>query len=238
MQEQDTKKTDDDYSDRKVTTRTLRCVRLVLLFGSLFVTVFLIKVAAFTSSFWSWGGSSDAASEKAAMRRGTGIGSGSISGGSTSDSITAAESALIKEYSPLVYAKRESFSNSAVISKKGDDDDDDAVESFQDALRRAVAIEGDSSKFAGDCSCTNPHATKQCCQRRVYRSHKMGVILTNSLLWEFRDQLEFLSSQPTDYQCYVQQRPPDADFRIVLVIRDLVNSLVSGYLYHKDGKGA
>ena len=93
-------------------------------------------------------------------------------------------------------------------------------------------------KLRGDCSCRNPTSMKECCQRILFRRHKMGHVLTNTLLIDYEPQIQLdprreLNNDPQQH--LTPFYPTNKDYRIVILWRDMYSSLVSGYLYHKTG---
>jgi len=77
---------------------------------------------------------------------------------------------------------------------------------------------------------------KKCCVRRVGRYHKMGMILLRGLFGNKNHNYtrqEYIGLSPPNYLDPKQQFLFRADFRIALVARNIYQSLISGYLYHK-----
>lgn len=102
---------------------------------------------------------------------------------------------------------------------------------------------------SGDCSCFNPHASPQCCERTVRRSHRMGFGLTQELFLQQKIQSNTASSSSSSlYQAqnikvvkFFRSAPPHpktgaSDYRDVIFVRNIYDSLVSGYLYHRTGR--
>jgi len=89
------------------------------------------------------------------------------------------------------------------------------------------------------CSCQNPQATPQCCKRVVQRGHKMGHILLSQIFSQFKDDIRLRVLKPKANQYleddYVVELPKE-DFRHILVMRNIYDSLVSGYQYHRSGR--
>jgi len=89
-------------------------------------------------------------------------------------------------------------------------------------------------KFAGECSCENPNASLECCQRTFRRSHKFGCVATMNLLDQYGKGSNFkLAAEPKFFNYNVKL--PDSDYRDVIVLRDLWSGILSGYLYHFKG---
>jgi len=87
-------------------------------------------------------------------------------------------------------------------------------------------------QFSGDCSCENPGSTWECCRRTFRRSHKFGCVATRDLLHQY-EPLYRLAAEPGQFT--YADRLPDADYRDVLVLRNLYSAIVSGYAYHYKG---
>lgn len=96
------------------------------------------------------------------------------------------------------------------------------------------------------CSC-EVNATKSklsplCCQRRVFSGHKMGTFLQMSLEDKFKEH----SIEKADFDEFPNGRDipyikdhllqPVIDYRDVIILRNIYDSLISGYLYHKSGR--
>lgn len=99
-------------------------------------------------------------------------------------------------------------------------------------------------KLTGECSCQNPKSNfKKCCKRRILRTHKMGCVMTKDL-FDAYDGSSSSQSQAggqirrvTEPHSYTYTKGlPRQDFRDVLVLRNLYDAIVSGYLYHIDGR--
>jgi len=106
---------------------------------------------------------------------------------------------------------------------------------------------------SGECSCRNPqNSDPQCCIRFMRRNHKFGFELVSSLLYPKKNQnahgfvrspdgMTLLgpnvttNSNPGSGNYLSDQRfsSADADFRAVMVIRNIYRACVSGYLYHR-----
>jgi len=92
----------------------------------------------------------------------------------------------------------------------------------------------ENRNFSGDCSCRNPRSSSaQCCSRVLRRTHKMGSVMSTFL---FRSFPEIGTVWDPAYYNYTTSLPT-TDYRDVLLIRNLFDSLVSGYLFHKDFQG-
>ena len=94
----------------------------------------------------------------------------------------------------------------------------------------------DKSGDSSDCSCLNPQAAFECCQRVVHSWHRMGFDYTRNLFrtkaLEPQQHLSILFSKGK-----VRERlGTTADYREVIVGRDVYDAIVSGYLYHKSGR--
>ena len=82
-----------------------------------------------------------------------------------------------------------------------------------------------------------------CCQRRIFVGHKMGTFLIQSdeerLKQEYgierADFDEFPSGRDVPFT-KDHLLEPRIDFRDVMIIRNIYDSIISGYLYHKEGK--
>ncbi|GKY99790.1 hypothetical protein MPSEU_000932800 [Mayamaea pseudoterrestris] len=84
------------------------------------------------------------------------------------------------------------------------------------------------------CSCENSDAPWDCCQRTIRSSHKMGYTLTRDLMRKIKlpssSLLNILVTQRKRWEL------PATDHRDVVVVRDVYDALVSGYLYHQSGR--
>ena len=117
-------------------------------------------------------------------------------------------------------------------------------------LRDAISRELDSSSRATkqqQCSCKNRGATtnqQSCCERCIFWSHKQGAALVKDLFGEYTSSsaniqlADFEGNTGTwiDWANRHILRNTNIDYRDVLVLRNLKDSLLSGYLYHKSGK--
>ena len=99
------------------------------------------------------------------------------------------------------------------------------------------------------CSCHNAGIIRQstqqsklsplCCQRRVFSGHKMGTFLQMSL----EGKLKEYSIEKADFDEFPNGRDipyikdhllqPVIDYRDVMILRNIYDSIISGYLYHK-----
>jgi len=90
-----------------------------------------------------------------------------------------------------------------------------------------------------DCSCIierhNKNHRRSCCDRKIIRVHKMGYALIAELFGA--DKGISVASLPdrVDIQFYENASRDVADYRYVIVTRNLYDALISGYLYHKMG---
>jgi len=96
------------------------------------------------------------------------------------------------------------------------------------------------------CSCLSPDSKSNCCLRRIERFHKMGWALIKELFDRKKmkkkgfgggENIEILRAgeDRRDYLTTLQSFyfEGNRDFRNVMVIRNIYQSLISGYLYHK-----
>ena len=84
------------------------------------------------------------------------------------------------------------------------------------------------------CNCLNSNAQKEnCCQRTIYRLHKMGTILLGDLFQHFRHDRNHLIR--TKHVPWNTRFATDRDYRHVIVTRNWFDAIVSGYLYHFAG---
>jgi len=99
--------------------------------------------------------------------------------------------------------------------------------------------------YSLDCSCWNSTAILSCCKRSVYRWHKMGSALTATILKPInrkkkpRVVKETQGSKLPKNEHIVERyskKQRTKQERTVVVIRNLVDSIISGYLYHKSGR--
>jgi len=104
-----------------------------------------------------------------------------------------------------------------------------------DLLRRGYPVDtvynfGPTREFEGECSCRNPRAEYECCERRIRRAHKMGTVMTKKMFDKHR-----IKKPCRPYEFAYHDRLPDVDYRDVLLMRNIYDSLVSGYLFHQLG---
>lgn len=87
------------------------------------------------------------------------------------------------------------------------------------------------------CSCLNTSASRRCCERAVFRAHKFGTILVDSLFGSFRRSLPKQKIELKRLPKHLDNAtlPTKADYRHVVVTRSWFDAIVSGYLYHKAG---
>lgn len=86
-----------------------------------------------------------------------------------------------------------------------------------------------------DCSCLTPHR-EGCCSRMIYLNHKMGHELARSLLRGTDSGVKVISAYQDRAKLDLKHLTNMAsDFRIIMLVRGMFDSLVSGYLYHKAG---
>lgn len=81
-----------------------------------------------------------------------------------------------------------------------------------------------------ECSCWNPAAMPPCCERSFRRAHKMGYVLTDRLFNTPSLRTKISTSQ------LFRRFPAEHDYRDVILVRNFYESIISGYLYHKQGK--
>lgn len=89
-----------------------------------------------------------------------------------------------------------------------------------------------------DCSCSNATAPQHCCERTIFRAHKFGTILVDTLFDSFRRPTSKHSIAIQQFPKQVDKNstlPTKNDYRHVLVTRNWFDAIVSGYLYHKAG---
>lgn len=72
------------------------------------------------------------------------------------------------------------------------------------------------------CSCMNPAASRDCCQRVVRRTHKQGYVLTRELF----NNKSYPGIDVT--QSFRTTIPVNTDYRDVIITRDWYESIVSG----------
>jgi len=97
-----------------------------------------------------------------------------------------------------------------------------------DFLRRglplSVVYNFPDQEFSGDCSCYNPDAKgKKCCARNFRRTHKQGTMMTQ----HFFDSYNIAHWHRPYYYKY-SEGLPKSDWRDVLLMRNIYDSLVSG----------
>ena len=71
-----------------------------------------------------------------------------------------------------------------------------------------------------------------CCDRRIFRVHKMGYALISELFAEY-DYIKASSLPDPVTSKFFDEK--DVDYRYVVVMRNVYDSLISGYLYHQSG---
>jgi len=113
------------------------------------------------------------------------------------------------------------------------------------------------SSAESPCSCINRNKP-ECCQRAVLRSHKMGVELIGAIRksgaikprqyvrpfgkfkgdklanYSYLNKLKRFKERILGGTGY-QRQQSESDFRVILVVRNIYDACVSGYLYHKGG---
>lgn len=79
------------------------------------------------------------------------------------------------------------------------------------------------------CSCftSSSASSDQCCNRKILRAHKMGVVLIQELFQGIESEI----IDPSEVETI-----ESADYRHVVVTRPWYDSIISGYLYHKSGR--
>lgn len=86
------------------------------------------------------------------------------------------------------------------------------------------------------CSCLNRTAPSRCCERTIYRAHKFGTILVDTLFDSFRrSRLKMNVKRFPKQEIENYTLPTTTDYRHVIVTRNWFDAIVSGYLYHKAG---
>jgi len=80
-----------------------------------------------------------------------------------------------------------------------------------------------------NCSCVVHSASPSttCCSRQVMKNHKHGSFLMNSILNNYVPP----SGVIVNYDPTVE-----GDYRLLVSLRNFYDAIVSGYLYHKDGR--
>lgn len=96
----------------------------------------------------------------------------------------------------------------------------------------------------GPCSCLNQRNYYGCCQRNILVVHKMGSTAAQEVTDQYFipmrkmvNTVEIMIDHPNGrfFQKFVQI-PFTEDYRHVVLTRDWYDSILSGYLYHKEGK--
>ena len=84
-----------------------------------------------------------------------------------------------------------------------------------------------TTKQHSACSCWDKG--DECCDRKILRAHKMGVVLIRDLI---QTPLDISSSiiHPSELN------HSKKDYRHVVITRPIYDSIISGYLYHKSGR--
>ena len=87
------------------------------------------------------------------------------------------------------------------------------------------------------CSCWNTTAPPDCCERAIFRAHKFGTILVDTLVHSFRYSTVKLRINVKQFPKQLDNTtlPTTSDYRHVVVTRNWFDAIVSGYLYHKAG---
>jgi len=114
----------------------------------------------------------------------------------------------------------------------------DSVYSFPDNIgKQKITI-----PKSPQCSCLNPGAKFNCCERRFCRTHKMGCLMSEHLFDAYKPQVRKYT-EPSQFRFSHQHLDGnkginllEVDFREILLLRNIYSSLVSGYLYHVDGR--
>lgn len=88
---------------------------------------------------------------------------------------------------------------------------------------------GEGSGFQ-NCSCIS--AGRLCCRRNIYRTHKMGYELVQKLYSGLSEVTQASLPEALSSSFFVI---PTKDTRNIVVVRNMDDALVSGYLYHKAG---
>jgi hypothetical protein len=90
------------------------------------------------------------------------------------------------------------------------------------------------------CSCWNSSALKKCCSRRIVRTHKMGHAMSKALIDAYNmttsSNMKIRLVELKGKGGFRPKLPQKGDLRIVMIVRNLYDALVSGYLYHKTGR--
>ncbi|GKY98891.1 hypothetical protein MPSEU_000845000 [Mayamaea pseudoterrestris] len=100
--------------------------------------------------------------------------------------------------------------------------------SYQRTPATNTTIINDENK---NCSCFQRQ--RECCDRKVLRTHKFGYLLTQQLYKSFDPVI-------TRHRIAVSQLPVAAvdnnmDYRHVIIVRNMFDAIVSGFLYHQSG---
>lgn len=84
-----------------------------------------------------------------------------------------------------------------------------------------------TTKQHSTCSCWDKG--DECCDRKILRAHKMGVVLIRDLI-----------QNPLGISSYIIHpsvlNHPQNDYRHAVITRPIYDSIISGYLYHKSGR--
>jgi len=129
----------------------------------------------------------------------------------------------------------------------------DAVQSILDATTHNQmywSIKLNKNTFRDECFCMNPKATFECCQRQLLLPHKFGYIVLSSMFkkqnqagvfhkWSY-ERIDDLDQVLPPFSS-VSDNPEDPlqdeiDYRHVIPIRNWYDAIISGYLYHREGK--
>ena len=87
-----------------------------------------------------------------------------------------------------------------------------------------------------ECSCWSINSAPRCCQRKVLRAHKMGVVLIQQLFGDIdSDIINPKHVEPFAETANTGKERIAMDYRHVVVTRPLYDSIISGYLYHLAG---
>jgi len=101
---------------------------------------------------------------------------------------------------------------------------------FNDQVSQAKSKkQGRSSSLMAKCSCWN-NTSDECCDRKILRAHKMGVVLIRDLI---QNPFHVESAIIHPSRIANQTKP---DYRHVVITRPIYDSIISGYLYHKSGR--
>lgn len=101
------------------------------------------------------------------------------------------------------------------------------------------------------CSCHSSRATMQCCHRCITTSHKMGTFLVEEIFGPYlteygrwknaprkyeptSGQAALLILQSMNFECIVSDDM--VDYRHIALVRNPLDAIVSGFLYHKTGR--